>query len=178
MSLMKGKDSLGTADTGYLRFYEPDPAYRVKAVFEQVTGTMPFRLEIKNRNGHTGPEVRDYGTVFFNLKGASVTLHVYRIVTRPEFRILARSTDNTDEKILLFIPFSDLTNNRETFIGGRYLDLSAANLMSGNDVFIDFNKACNPYTAYEKGYTYILPLNYVPIEIKAGEKIFGHNPGY
>ncbi len=204
MSLMKGQDSLKAEDTSYLRFYEPDSAYRVKATFEQVTGTVPFTLSTKH--GNFGPQVREYGIVYFNMNGAAITLHIYRILTKPKFRLLARAIKNTDEEVILFIPFADRTNYKETFGGGRYLDVSAANLASGN-VIIDFNKACNPHTAYEKGYPYILlptvlgqstpveryaerkhpsepdqlprvQVNGLPIEIKAGEKKFGHNPGY
>jgi len=177
MSLMKGEHALKKEDTGYLRFYAPDPAYRVKATFEQITGTVPFRLHVKNKSGDFGPEVRDYGIVYFNMNGATITMHVYRIITKPVFRVLARDIDKTDENVILFIPFSDQTNYKETFGGGRYLDISAAALQSGN-VIIDFNKACNPHTAYEKHYPYIIPPNSLPIEIKAGEKKFGHNPGY
>ena len=177
MNLMKGVHAMKPEDTGYLRFYAPDPAYRAKAAFEPIAGALPFRLAIKNKAGDFGPEVRDYGIVYFNMNGAAITLHVYRIVTNPEFRVLARDIDNADENVILFIPFSDRTNYKETFGGGRYLDISAAALQSGN-VIIDFNKACNPHTAYEKHYPYIVPPNSLPIEIKAGEKKFGHNPGY
>ena len=204
MSLLKGQDSLPAVDTGYLRFYEPNPDYCAKATFEQVTGTAPFRLP--TRHGRIGPTVREYGIVYFNMKGASITLHVYRIMTKPKFRVLARAIDNPEENVILFIPFSDRTNNKETFMGGRYLDISAANLQSGN-IVIDFNKACNPHTAYSMGYPYIImpsvpvqstPLevyetrrhpdepshmetvevNALNIEIQAGEKVFGHDPGY
>ena len=179
MSLMKGEHAMKPEDTSYLRFYKPDLAYRVKASFVQVTGTVPFRLGVKNRSGDVGPEVRDYGVVYFNMNGATITMHVYRVVTKPVFRVLARDINKTGENVILFIPFADRTNYKETFGGGRYLDVSAAQLQSGN-VIIDFNKACNPHTAYEKHYPYILPPydNSLPIEIKAGEKIFGHNPGY
>jgi len=85
MSLMKGEHAMKPEDTGYLRFYTPDPAYRVKATFEQVTGTVPFRLGVKNKTGDFGPEVRDYGIVYFNMNGATITMHVYRIVTKPVF---------------------------------------------------------------------------------------------
>ena len=231
MSLMKGEDSLTAVDTGYLRFYEPDPAYQVKATFEQVTGTAPFRLGTKH--GGKGAEVREYGIVYFNMNGAPITLHVYRMISKPKFRVLARAINNPDEEMVLFIPFTDRTNNKETFLGGRYLDVSNVNFQGGN-VIIDFNKACNPHTAYEKGYPYILmpdiqgkgkaaqkpdipnrnpfsspepgqgdlraqqqnairkptgqtdeqinsvieQVNAIPIEIKAGEKVFGHDPGY
>ena len=222
MSLMKGEDSLLANDTGYLRFYAPDPAYRVNATFEPVTGAVPFRLATKH--GSIGPQVKEYGTVYFNMNGATLTLHVYRIIAKPKFRVLARAINNPNEEDVLFIPFTDRTNNKETFLGGRYLDISGAALQSGN-VVIDFNKACNPHTAYEKGYPYILlpniqgdakmapaprqesmqdglikqqqnairkpsdlndeqitsvieQVNAIPIDIKAGEKTFGHNPGY
>lgn len=204
MSLLKGIHPLKPEDTSYLRFYEPDSNYRVRATFEQVTGTVPFVM--KTIHEGLGPEVREYGIVYFKMNGAAITLRVYRIVTKPRFRILARNIENPDEDIVLFIPFSDRTNYKETFQGGRYLDVSAANLNSGN-VVIDFNKACNPHTAYEKRYPYVVTptvvaplrpgvlaetrqhasepdevqtvqINDIPIEIKAGEKKFGHKPGY
>ena len=156
-------------------------------------------------HGGAGPFVRVYGKVYFNMNGAKVTLYVYRMVSPPTFRVLARNLDNAGNDLILFIPFTDRTNYKETFAGGRYLDVSAASLQSG-EVIIDFNKACNPHTAYEKGYPYIvMPLeatqsapvqwaetrkqrdapevntvsvNEIPFDIKAGEKIFGNHPGY
>ena len=167
--LMQGTHGLKASDTGYVRFYDFDPSYRVNAVFVPTFGARPFPMA--TMHGGVSPSVKEYGIVYFNLKGAAVTMRIYRLMTRPE--------DNTDESIRLFIPFTDNTNYVETFGGGRYLDISAYDIQD-NKVVLDFNKCYNPHTAYEKGFPYIIPpkANYLRIEIKAGEKIFGHNPGY
>ncbi len=166
--LLTGSHPLKSSEIGYTRFYEPDFEYRVKAVFVPITGEKPFFL--KNVHGGTQKAVRVFGYVYFNLEGASLKLYVYRFVD------MANNTDLNDR---LFIPFTDRTNYKETFGGGRYLDMSMDDIKN-NEVFLDFNKCYNPHTAYEKGYPYIMPpqTNNLHIEIRAGEQIFGHNPGY
>ena len=47
----------------------------------------------------------------------------------------------------LFLPFLDDTNGDTTYGGGRYIDLR---IPEGNTIEIDFNKAYNPYCAYNE----------------------------
>lgn len=65
-----------------------------------------------------------------------------------------------------FVPFRDLTTNVSTYGGGRYLDVP-----STTPITIDFNKAYNPYCAYNE--TFVCPLppkeNKLNVEIRAGE---------
>lgn len=72
---------------------------------------------------------------------------------------------------LFFVPFSDETNGKETYGGGRYLDVV---LKPGKPVRIDFNYAYNPYCAYNAAY--ICPkspvLNRLSKRIEAGEKTY------
>ena len=65
--------------------------------------------------------------------------------------------------------FLDATNGIDTYDGGRFLDMKVP---KSNEVIIDFNKAYNPYCAYNPVYSCpIVPLeNELPIEIKAGVK--------
>lgn len=69
----------------------------------------------------------------------------------------------------LFLPFVDAQAGKETYGGGRYLDLE----VQGKEVEIDFNKAYNPDCAY--GIPASCPLappeNHLPIPIPAGEKV-------
>ena len=72
----------------------------------------------------------------------------------------------------LFLPFLDNTNGEESYGGGRYVE---ARIPEGDTIIIDFNKAYNPYCAYNEKYSCpIVPRqNYLPIEVKAGVKAFG-----
>ncbi len=50
----------------------------------------------------------------------------------------------------LFVPFADVTNGRETYGSGRYLDLE---IEPDGSVVLDFNLAYHPYCAYSNGYS-------------------------
>jgi uncharacterized protein len=71
----------------------------------------------------------------------------------------------------LFLAFGDATSGNETYGAGRYLDI---NKVPGgaSTITLDFNKAYNPYCAYD--YTFSCPLppreNLLNAAIKAGEK--------
>ena len=69
----------------------------------------------------------------------------------------------------LFLPFRDATSGRESYGGGRYLDLQPDD--SGK-VIIDFNLAYSPFCAYNDGYSCALPPaeNWMAVPIEAGEK--------
>lgn len=72
---------------------------------------------------------------------------------------------------LLFVPFLDNTSGKESYAGGRYIDLEE----NDSDIYIlDFNMAYNPYCAYGKGYVCPIPPeeNRLEVEIRAGEKNF------
>ncbi len=165
--LLIGSHALKPADTPYVQFYPPDEKYVVQATFVNSMDIAPILLHVKH--GGVKRPTRCYGYVYFNMGGASIRLYVFQFMGH----------ENDPDYTSLFIPFCDMTNNKETFLGGRYMDISTENIKN-NRVIIDFNTAYNPHTAYEKGYPYIIPPdeNKLKIEIHAGEKIFGHNPGY
>jgi uncharacterized protein (DUF1684 family) len=71
---------------------------------------------------------------------------------------------------LVFLPFTDLTSNYETYGGGRYLDLEVTD---SNTMIIDFNLCYHPYCAYShNGWSCPIPPkeNFVNAKIKAGVK--------
>jgi uncharacterized protein (DUF1684 family) len=74
--------------------------------------------------------------------------------------------DETD----LFIVFGDVTNQDETYGGGRYL--YAAPPDDQGMVVLDFNRAYNPPCVFTAHATCALPLpeNRLPIRVPAGEK--------
>jgi uncharacterized protein (DUF1684 family) len=165
-SLLRGNHPLKAVDTQYLDFFKPDADYRVVANFVPVSGARPFYL--KTANGSNQLEVREYGKAEFELMSTSLILHIYSIVK-----------DGGSKEYNLLIPFTDPTNGKQTFRGGRYLDVTADDIKD-DKVVIDFNKCYNPHSAYEKGYPYFLapPANNLSLDINAGEKKFGIDPPF
>lgn len=82
--------------------------------------------------------------------------------------VKAAGTDST-----LFVPFTDLTNGHATYGGGRYLDVPLPEA-DAPEIELDFNRAYNPYCAYNNGYSCPVPPadNRLQIAIAAGEKSF------
>ena len=70
-----------------------------------------------------------------------------------------------------FIIFGDATNGKETYHGGRFLDVPAPD--EDGTTWIDFNKAYNPPCVFTPYATCPLPpaQNRLPIAIRAGEKM-------
>lgn len=72
----------------------------------------------------------------------------------------------------LFLAFADLTNDKTTYGGGRYINLNFSD--QAEKITLDFNKAYNPYCEYNGTYSCPLPPieNYLKIAIEAGEKVY------
>ncbi len=104
-----------------------------------------------------------YGYFDFQLNGKTYHLQVYKLLDlEPKY------------STLLFIPFLDATSGRESYAGGRYLDLEE---QKDNRYAVDFNLAYNPFCAYGKnGYSCPIPPaeNRLPVRIEAGEKKLEH----
>lgn len=71
----------------------------------------------------------------------------------------------------LFLPFKDKTSSKETYGGGRYIDVSLSKL-NDKKIEVDFNQAYFPYCAYNPTFTCPVPpkANYIPTRISAGER--------
>ena len=138
-------------------FFPIEEKYRVVAKFVKTTSAMPFKMKT-SANVFQNYDI--YGVVHFEIDGKEYKLNIYQSHT-------LRETEQY--KDYLFLPFTDLTNGRETYGGGRYIDLS---IPSGDSVIIDFNKAYNPYCAYSTGYSCPIPPkeNNLNIKIEAGIK--------
>jgi len=142
-----------------LDFFEPDTNYRVIADFVRTPEALPFLMPTNTER--MSKEVV-YGVVTFNLKGSTYQLEVYQ---NEELRTEEEYED------YLFLPFTDKTNGSLTYEGGRYIDLS---IPETDTLVIDFNKAYNPYCAYNKKFS--CPLvpsqNHLSTEVFAGVKAF------
>lgn len=144
-----------------MRFYAPDPAYRVEADFVATPEAQPF--EMATYAGIT-KTYRKYGTLYFVLNGRRLKLAVYESM---------RLLNNPVYKNHLFLPFKDATNGEETYGGGRYIDLSKTDIVDGK-VVLDFNKAYNPWCCYADGYSCPIPPteNHLDVPIRAGEMMY------
>lgn len=142
-----------------LDFYPVNDKYRVEAQFKRTPNEKAFKMKT---TGARLPEYVKYGELTFSIDGKSFELNLYQNIE------LAKKAGFED---YLFLPFSDLSCGKESYIGGRYIDMR---FPKGNTVIIDFNKAYNPYCAYNHKYSCpIVPLeNDLEIEIPAGVKKF------
>ncbi|MBF9223105.1 DUF1684 domain-containing protein [Hymenobacter ruricola] len=95
----------------------------------------------------------------------------FRIGTQAQQLALYLKADGKDST--LFVPFTDATNGRDTYGGGRYLDAPLPE-PDATEIKLDFNRAYNPYCAYNNEYSCPVPPaeNRLQAAIPAGEKSF------
>lgn len=139
-------------------FYPYEEAYRVTAQFTAAEDA-PF-FDMKTTTSRL-PKYRVYGYLKFKIKGVDEQLTVYQsldLMRNPAYRDY------------LFLPFTDDSNGDTTYGGGRYLDLQK---WEGDTVILDFNRAYNPYCAYNDGFSCpIVPAeNYLALRIEAGVQL-------
>ncbi len=143
-----------------LSYYPPNPKYRFIVPLHEhkekkVIQVMDTAGQIRN--------FKRWGEFRFVIDGQEFRLQVYT---------------NDPEKEELFVPFKDLTNGKETYGAGRYMDLypHRDRLPDGRWV-LDFNRAYNPWCAYNTKYAcpFVPPENWLNIPIPAGEK--DYRPG-
>ena len=142
-----------------LAFYPANKTFFVKATLVKLENEQPFEMKTTSNRK---PLYVKYGELSFIIKGRSFKLNVYRNIE------LSKKEEYKD---YLFLPFSDATSGKQSYIGGRYIDLR---VQAGNTITIDFNTAYNPYCAYNSQYSCpIVPLeNDLDIAIEAGVKKF------
>lgn len=146
-------------DTAHIRFFPVVPALRVKAQVTLLQDQPVFKLVTSSGKSK---EARKYALLRFTLKGATYQLYAYQLLG-----LLKKE----ETALHLFLPFTDNSSGRESYGGGRYIDMEISDI-SGDSATIDFNKAYNPYCAFTTGYNCPVPPreNYLPVTIKAGER--------
>jgi len=140
-----------------LDFYPISDTYIVTATFTRTPKEKVFKMKTSTARL---PKYVKYGVATFTLEGKTYSLNVYQNID------LIKQAGYED---YLFLPFSDLTCGNGSYIGGRYLDMR---IPKDNQLTIDFNKAYNPYCAYNHNYSCPkVPLeNELPVAIPAGVK--------
>ena len=135
-----------------LRYFPPDPKYRVRATLKRE----PSPEEAYLRTNRDNQAVMRYiGDLTFSLGGEVLHLRVYH----------AGEGVGTS----VFVPFRDLTSGGDSYGAGRYLTLE---LNEADEYEVDFNRAFNPYCAYTDDFECAFPPseNDLPVTVRAGEK--------
>ncbi|NGX83768.1 DUF1684 domain-containing protein [Aequorivita sp. KMM 9714] len=143
-----------------LEFYPIDEKYIVNARFVRTPNEKPFLMPTTTDRT---PEYVKYGEAHFSIDGKEFVLSLFKN-TQPY--------NEPGYEDYLFLPFTDLTSGAGSYGGGRYLD---QRIPEGDTFVIDFNKAYNPYCAYNPKYSCPIPPkeNDLLIRIEAGVKNFG-----
>ncbi len=138
-------------------YFAGDAAYCVDASFERTAGEKQF--DMAAFNGKTIP-FRKYGVFRFQLGGAMRSLVAYQRMDVP-----------AAERNWVLVPFQDGTNGKETYGGGRYLEIK---FPIRSRTVLDFNHAFNPLCAYDAKFRCPIPppQNRLAIAVTAGEKAY------
>lgn len=137
-----------------LKYFPVDPAWRIKATFTEA----PSREEVWLRTSQDGhASMKKLGTLSFKVGAKACKLTLFH--AGPQAGNIA------------FLPFRDATSGKATYGPGRYLNVE---LVTGKNYVLDFNQVFNPYCAYTDAYEcpYPPPENDLPVEVKAGEKVY------
>ena len=160
-SLRSNKDSYLKKDTSSpienkanfkgLKYFEINPTFKIAGKIDRLTSGQTINISM---SGGETEEYEAYGNVTFEIEGVKCALKIFKT---PEGN--------------LFLPFKDLTSNKETYGAGRYLDFGVEDVKD-NRLTIDFNKAYQPFCAYNHTFTCPVPPaeNFLNVSVKAGER--------
>lgn len=140
-----------------LDFYSIDYKYCVTAGFERTKDEKEFGM--KTTTDRLPIYIR-YGIAHFRLNGKDLKINIYKNV---------KLSQKDKYKDYLFMLFTDVSSGKQSYAGGRYIDLR---IPEGDEIIIDFNKSYNPYCAYNHKYSCPIPPDddYLDIKILAGCK--------
>ena len=123
-----------------LKYYAFDPNYafsgEIKRTILHINNPDYYATFLTNKG--TNKRYIRYGKFHFQLNGKEYVLEIYKSILSD----------------ILFIPFKDRTNGKETYEGGRYID---AEILPGYKMVLDFNMAYHPSCAYNEKFICALP---------------------
>jgi uncharacterized protein (DUF1684 family) len=152
---LRDLDNPARKDFKGFQWFPIDTVYRVKAEF--VVPPEPVTIHVPTVTGETIDMVSP-GRAVFELDGKRISLDAVR-----------ESPEDTE----LFWIFSDTTNGKETYGGGRFM---YSPLPKDGQVTLDFNESYSPPCAVTSFATCPLPPpgNRLDVAIKAGQLASGH----
>lgn len=144
----------------HLLYFPPALEYAVPASIKK----FPTLEKIKMLTSRSQEKIfYKYARIGFHLNGKTLQLTAFKF-----------SLDKNDpDSNILFIPFSDTTNGKESYGTGRFLEIHEP---GGKTFIFDFNRCFNPLCNYAPVYNCPLPPleNNLTVPIKAGEKTYPH----
>jgi uncharacterized protein (DUF1684 family) len=144
-----------------LSYFPVDPSYQVPARLEVDTVDRSTILQL-DTSKRVKRRVRRIGKLHFTLALKDAPPASYELTAFVE-------VDSPDVN-RLFVPFTDVTSNNETYGGGRYLEL---NKTATGLYDLDFNRAYHPFCVFNPGFECPVPPreNRLITAIRAGEKL-------
>ncbi|GAB2630401.1 DUF1684 domain-containing protein [Emticicia sediminis] len=150
-NLMSEDDSpiASLKDFSGIKYFEADKNFIIDADFKAESAGQGMILMTDSSQ----TEIKKAGTATFSVNGKTFTVNVF------------------DEGEHFLFPFRDLTSGKETYGGGRFINIPKESL-NDEKLEIDFNNAHNFYCAYNESYICPIPPkeNFIDAEIRAGEK--------
>lgn len=150
-NLMSEDDSpiASLKDFSGIKYFEADKNFIIDAEFKAESAGQGMILMTDSSQ----TEIKKAGTATFLVNGKTFTVNVF------------------DEGEHFLFPFRDLTSGKETYGGGRFINIPKESL-NDDKLEIDFNNAHNFYCAYNESYICPIPPkeNFIDAEIRAGEK--------
>ncbi len=151
-NLMSENDSpiASIKDFSGIKYFEADKNFILDADFQGITSSEKGMILMTDS---TQTEIEKAGNVTFSINGKTFIVSVF------------------DEGEIFLLPFRDLTSGKETYGGGRFINIPKDKL-KGDKIEIDFNNAHNFYCAYNESFICPIPPkeNFIDAEIRAGEK--------
>ena len=138
-------------------FHPIELSYRVQAIFREFDNKDTL---VMKTSANTEKVYLRFGILSFHIGEVRCELVAYQNVKWSK----KEGYEND-----LFVPFRDETSGKESYGGGRYLDIK---IPSKESIILNFNLAYNPYCAYTEGWFCCLPPleNTLKVEINAGLK--------
>lgn len=137
-----------------LKYFKPDLKYRVNATLTSINDK---NVIVLNTSDGKEQKYLEYAHATFTLEDVENKLVILEVM------------EMGPQRGKLFLAFADETSGKETYGGGRYLDIKK--VPAATSVVLDFNRAYNPYCAYNDSYSCPFPPaeNILKVAIRAGE---------
>ena len=142
----------------HLLYFPPDRKFAVQAKLERLLSLERVTV-LTSRN--LEKTYYRYAEIHFKLDGKTVQLTAFK------FTLQGPNAD------ILFVPFMDGTSGKETYGGGRFLEIPEP---VGDTFVLDFNLCFNPLCNYASVYNCPIPPkgNFLDAPVNAGEKTYPH----